>query len=195
MFTERALSSKIIRSRISPKSANVPQARRYHDHVSAQDASLFDTLKSRKYHTSPDARLLLLLCSAARQQQWGSAATATHMHLMGAAGALGWAESTYSGSQVSSNTIDSSMDTTSSSGEEGGAPLRRYSSSTAAVALAWVGPDDTLFARSESENRLPVGVRRVARRTICLRLQTGRTAVLCCGRRFRTVVSEQRQQS
>ncbi|CAM9226548.1 unnamed protein product [Scytosiphon promiscuus] len=61
--------------------------------------------------------------------QWGSAATATSMDLIGAAGALGWADATYSGSQVSSNTVDSTMGSTPSSGEEGGAPLRRRLSS------------------------------------------------------------------
>lgn len=48
------------------------------------------------------------------------------MDMIGTAGALGWADSTYSGSQVSSNTVDSTMDSTPSSGEEGGVPLRRY---------------------------------------------------------------------
>lgn len=57
--------------------------------------------------------------------QWAAAPASVNMDIIGVAGPLGWADSTYSGSHVRSTTIDSSMDSTPSSGEEG-APLRRY---------------------------------------------------------------------
>ncbi|CAM9639576.1 unnamed protein product, partial [Ectocarpus sp. 12 AP-2014] len=54
---------------------------------------------------------------------WGSAEAAINMDVIGTAGTLGWADSC--------NTIDSTMDSTPSSGEEGVVPLtRRLSSKT-----------------------------------------------------------------
>ncbi|CAN0072359.1 unnamed protein product, partial [Ectocarpus sp. 4 AP-2014] len=61
--------------------------------------------------------------SAREPAHWGSAEAAVNMDVIGSAGALGWADSC--------NTIDSTMDSTPSSGEEGGVPLtRRLSSKT-----------------------------------------------------------------
>ncbi|CBJ30826.1 calcium-dependent protein kinase [Ectocarpus siliculosus] len=61
--------------------------------------------------------------SARGPAHWGSAEAAVNMDVMGPAGTLGWADSC--------NTMDSTMDTTPSSGEEGGVPLtRRLSSKT-----------------------------------------------------------------